>query len=173
MSWGCEYESWRRGRGRKARSWLMKMPSGRSEWQKRPLSICRRNLLPLSRYLCVLFSQTYLRKEEEHVYHFTSTSYAYALTGQKTQSQFFQPIHVCITTTIGHSSKLTFTKGAQLNLFHFLNILRISDQQETRLESSALFWKMSDLNLRDCTRYEYEQDSCVKNKTSAMSITFA
>ena len=50
MSWGCECESWRRGRGRRARSWRMKMPSGRSEWQRRPLSICRRNSRPLNRY---------------------------------------------------------------------------------------------------------------------------
>lgn len=51
MSWGCVWESWRRGRGRRVRSWQMKMLSGRSGWLKRPLSICRRNWLPLSRYL--------------------------------------------------------------------------------------------------------------------------
>ena len=59
MSWGCECESWRRGRGRKARSWRMRMPSGRSEWQKRPLSICRRNLLPLNRCLSFFKKKKY------------------------------------------------------------------------------------------------------------------
>lgn len=53
------------------------------------------------------------------------------------------------------------------------NLLRISEQQEMRHESSTLFEEMSNFSVWDCTRYEYKQASYVKNESSAMSITFA
>lgn len=52
MSCGCVCEIWRRGRGRRARSWPMKTPCGRSGWQRRPSSTCRRSWPRPSRCVC-------------------------------------------------------------------------------------------------------------------------